>query len=235
MTKTKVVAALKEHADPEKAAFFPRFFKTGKGEYGEGDVFLGVTVPHQRRVARQFRELSRREIAKLLDDRRHECRLTGLLILVEQFERGNEPARAVAAEFYLDRLDRVNNWDLVDLTAHKILGPYLENRDRSLLDELAASGHLWRQRVAMIATYYYIKQDDFRDTKRLARALLNHEHDLIHKAVGWMLREMGKRDRAELERFLRRRYKKMPRTMLRYAIEKLPEQRRQQYLTGKVK
>jgi len=233
-TKARVVAELKQRADAEKAAFYPSFFKTGKGEYGEGDVFLGVTVPHQRRVARAFRDLPQREIAKLLSDRRHECRLTGLLILVEQYERGDEQARAKAAQFYLDKLDRVNNWDLVDLTAHKILGPHLEDTDRSLLDELAASDHLWRQRVAIIATFHYIRQDDFRDTKRIARALINHPHDLIHKAVGWMLREMGKRDRAELERFLKPRYKKMPRTMLRYAIERLPEGLRKKYLAGKV-
>ena len=234
MTKAKVVASLKENADPEKAAFYPRFFKTGQGEYGEGDRFLGVTVPHQRRVARKFRELPLKEIAKLLDDRRHECRLTGLLILVEQYERGDDTARAKVAQFYLDKLDRVNNWDLVDLSAHKILGPHLEHSNRKLLDELAATDHLWRQRVAIISTFHYIRQDDFRDTKRIAQSLINHEHDLIHKAVGWMLREMGKRDRGELERFLQRRYKKMPRTMLRYAIEKFPERQRKKYLEGKV-
>lgn len=234
MTKAQVVAALKAEADPEKAAFLPRFFKTGKGEYGEGDRFLGVTVPKQRRIARQFRELPEKEVAKLLADRRHECRLTALLIMVEQFQRGDEAIQERIAQFYLDNLDQVNNWDLVDSSAHKILGPYLENRDRGLLDELAAADHLWKQRVAIITTCYFIVQDDFRDVKRIARTLLNHEHDLIHKAVGWMLREMGKRDRKELETFLKSRYKKMPRTMLRYAIEKLPETQRKKYLAGKV-
>lgn len=234
MTKAKVVAALKAEIDPEKAEFYPRFFKTGKGEYGEGDRFLGVTVPKQRRIARQFRDLPRKEVAKLLADRHHECRLTALLILVEQYQRGDAATQQDIAEFYLDNLDRVNNWDLVDSSAHKILGPHLENRERSLLDELATSDDLWKQRVAIIATLHFIGQNDFRDTKRIARTLLDHEHDLIHKAVGWMLREMGKRDRKELETFLKPRYKKMPRTMLRYAIEKLPETQRKKYLTGKV-
>lgn len=234
MTKAKVVAALKSEADPEKAEFLPRFFKTGKGEYGEGDRFLGVTVPKQRRIARQFRKLPEKETAKLLADPRHECRLTALLILVDQYQRGDEDSRERIAQFYLDHLDRVNNWDLVDSSAHKILGPHLENGDRGLLDELAASDHLWKQRVAIIATFHFINQDDFQDAKRIARTLLDHEHDLIHKAVGWMLREMGKRDRQELEAFLKSRYKKMPRTMLRYAIEKLPETQRKRYLAGTV-
>ncbi len=234
MTKAKVVAALKEQADPEKAAFYPSFFKTGKGEYGEGDKFIGVTVPKQRKIAKKFRELPGGEVLKLLEDRRHECRLTALLILVEQYERGDETTQSEIAEFYLEHLDQVNNWDLVDSSAHKILGPHLQKRNRKLLDELVDSGHLWRQRVAMIATLHFIKQEDFRDTKRIALVLLDHEHDLIHKAVGWMLREMGNRDRSELEKFLRPRYKKMPRTMLRYAIEKLPEPLRKKYLAGEV-
>ena len=234
MTKSEVVAALKEEADPEKAAFYPTFFKTGKGEYGEGDRFMGVTVPKQRRIAKKFRELPRGEVKKLLYDRRHECRQTALLILVEQYERGDDDVKDEVAACYLDHLDQVNNWDLVDCSAHKILGPHLQTGSRKLLDELVDSGHLWRQRVAMIATLHYIKQDDFRDTKRIAKLLLDHEHDLILKAVGWMLREMGNRDRSELEQFLRPRYKTMPRTMLRYAIEKLPETLRKKYLRGTV-
>ena len=234
MNKAKVVAALKAEADPEKAAFYPSFFKTGKGEYGEGDRFIGVTVPKQRRIAKQFRELSRGEVKKLLYDRRHECRQTALLILVEQYERGDEQTRREIAEFYLENLDQVNNWDLVDCSAHKILGPHLQQGNRKLLDELVATEHLWRQRVAIIATLHFIKQEEFRDTKRIAKALLDHEHDLVHKAVGWMLREMGNRDRSELEKFLRPRYKKMPRTMLRYSIEKLPQTLRKKYLEGKI-
>lgn len=234
MTKAKVLSALQAEADPEKAAFYPSFFKTGKGEYGEGDKFIGVTVPKQRRIAKKFRELSRGEIAKLLKDRRHECRLTALLILVEQYQRADAPTQSKIAEFYLQNLDYVNNWDLVDSSAHKILGPHLQGGNRQLLYKLVDSGHLWRQRVAIIATLHYIKQDDFRDTKKISLALLQHEHDLIHKAVGWMLREMGKRDRSELEKFLRPRYQKMPRTMLRYAIEKLPATLRKKYLAGTV-
>ncbi len=234
MTKAKVLAALREAADAEKAAFYPRFFKAEKGGYAEGDKFLGVVVPEQRKIARRFRELPRKEVEKLLDSPWHECRLTGLLILVEQYQRGDDAEQEAGAEFYLRKLDRVNNWDLVDASAHKILGPHLEDRDRSLLYELAGSGHLWRERAAVIATLHFIKQGEFEDTLRLADLLLQHEHDLIHKAVGWMVREVGKQDLAKMEGFLKPRYQRMPRTMLRYAIEKLPEAKRKRYLAGKV-
>ena len=230
MKKSQVVKELKSHIDPEKAAFYPRFFKTAKGEYGEGDVFLGVTVPNQRRVARQFRELPETEIVKLLDDRKHECRLTALFIMVEQYQRGDEAVRAHLADLYLRKLDRVNNWDLVDSSAHKILGPHLEHRDRGVLYGLAAIDHLWSQRVAVIATLHFIKQDDFEDTLRLAELLRDHPHDLMHKAIGWMLREIGKRDQRTLEQFLDEHCDRMPRTMLRYAIERQPESRRKHYL-----
>ena len=235
---------LRRLADPEKAAFFPRFFKAGPGEYAEGDRFLGVTVPKQRKLAKRYRELPRRSVRSLLRDPLHECRLTALLILVLQFERASRKPRGETtaakraterediARFYLDHLEFVNNWDLVDSSAHKILGPWLEDRDRGLLDELAASGHLWSQRVSVIATLHFIKQGDFVDILRLARTLRDHEHDLIHKAVGWMLREVGERDLSAEERFLARHYQKMPRTMLRYAIEKFPEKRRKAYLRG---
>ncbi|MEM9352874.1 MAG: DNA alkylation repair protein [Planctomycetota bacterium] len=235
MTKAKVLAALREAADAEKAAFYPSFFKAGKGEYAEGDKFLGVVVPEQRKIARRFRGLPRREVEKLLDSPWHECRLTGLLILVERYQRGGDTEKESAAEFYLRKLDRVNNWDLVDASAHKILGPHLEDRDRTVLYELAGSGELWRERVAVIATLHFIKQGEFDDTLRLADLLLEHEHDLIHKAVGWMVREVGKQHLATMERFLKPRYQRMPRTMLRYAIEKLPEAKRKRYLAGKIR
>lgn len=233
-TKAKVKAALREVANPAGAAIKERFYKSGKGEYGEGDKFICVTVPDQRKIARQFRELHLREVGKLLDDALHECRLTALFIMVDQFRRGDEPQREAIVEVYFEKMDRVNNWDLVDSSADKILGAHLEHKDRSVLDELAAADHLWRQRIAIVATYHFIRQEDFKDTLRISRTLLNHEHDLIHKAVGWMLREVGNRDRPTLERFLRRRYKKMPRTMLRYAIERFPEELRQAYLRGEV-
>ena len=191
-------------------------------------------MPAQRTIAKQFRDLPLGEVGKLLDDAVHECRLTGLFILVDQFRRANETQRDTIADFYLGKMDRVNNWDLVDSSADKILGAYLDDKDRSVLDELAATEHLWRQRIAIIATHHFIKQRDFKDTLRISKTLLHHEHDLIHKAVGWMLREVGNRDQPTLERFLHTRYKKMPRTMLRYAIERFPEELRQAYLRGEV-
>jgi putative glycosyltransferase (TIGR04348 family) len=234
-TAADVKSALKKHINPKKAAFFPRFFKTGKRQYGEGDKFIGVTVPFQRQVAKRFKTLPEREIKKLLDDPIHEHRLTGLLILVLQFEKSKEVARREQiVRFYLDNLDRVNNWDLVDSSAHKILGVWLLKRDRAVLYELAESGHLWSERVSVIACLPLIKDGDFDDILRLAKHFLTHKHDLIHKAVGWMLREMGQYDEASLIRFLAKHYKKMPRTMLRYSIEKLPPAQRRAYIEGRV-
>lgn len=233
-TAARVKASLRSQADPEKAAFYPRFFRAEPGGYGEGDRFLGVTVPKQRRVARQARGLAPGQIRKLLADPFHECRLTGLLILVDRYERADDAGKDEAAALYLDSLDQVNNWDLVDSSAHKILGPHLREGDRTLLYDLARSGDLWRQRVAVIATFAYIATGDFADTFALADLLLGHPHDLIHKAVGWAIREVGNRDREAMEAFLAPRYERMPRTMLRYAIEKLPEERRQDYLKGRI-
>ncbi len=234
MSAQAVRAELRALADPEKAAHSRAFFKAGPGQYGEGDRFLGVTVPAQRKVARRYRDLPLRSVRSLLCDPHHECRLTALLILVLQFERGGEAERSRIVSFYLEHLDFVNSWDLVDSSAHQILGAWLEGRDRSVLDELAASGHLWRQRVAMIATYHFIRQGEFDDALRLSRTLLDHEHDLIHKAVGWMLREVGNRNLEVEERFLERHYRRMPRTMLRYAIEKFEKAERRAYLEGRV-
>jgi 3-methyladenine DNA glycosylase AlkD len=229
-TKAKLVAELKKNANPDKAAFFPHFFKTGPGEYGEGDKFLGVTVPHQRKIAKSFRDLSPAEITKLLDDKFHECRLTALLIMVEQYRRGDESQQQLVVDLYLKKIDRINNWDLVDSSAHQILGPYLQDRNRALLTRLANSRHLWSERIAMMTTYHFIQQGDFVDALRLAKKFLKHKHDLIHKVVGWMLREIGKQDRKTLTTFLDEHAAGMPRTMLRYSIEKLPEKKRQQYL-----
>ena len=232
-TAAKVKSALREKINPEKAAFYPRFFKTGPGEYGEGDKFLGVVVPDQRKIARQFRELPQTQIKKLLDDAFHECRLTGIYILVTQFEKNkNETGRKQIVDFYLANLDRVNNWDIVDASAHKILGAWLfDKKDRRVLKKLADSTDLWRQRVAMIATYWFIKRDDFDDALSLAEFYLDHEHDLMHKAVGWMLREIGKQKKSVLVAFLDQYAANMPRTMLRYSIEKLPEKTRKAYLS----
>lgn len=232
LTAAAVKAELKEHANPEKAAFFPRFFKTGKGEYGEGDKFLGVVVPDQRRVARRFAKLPLSEVEALLHDDYHECRLTGLLILVRQYEKAKTlEERKSLCDFYVSKLDRVNNWDLVDSSAQKILGPYLwETDQRELLYELADSGHLWSERVSVIATQFFIKNDAFEDTVKLSRKFLSHDHDLMHKACGWMLREAGKKDVSVLREFLAVHHTEMPRTMLRYAIEKLDKEERQRWM-----
>lgn len=231
-TAGDVKAALWELANPEKAEFFPRFFKTGPGEYGEGDRFIGVVVPDQRKTARKFRGLPFEEVATLLEDEYHECRLTGLLILTEKYAREKtESGRVAINEFYLSHLEGVNNWDLVDSSAHKILGAELVRTGRyEKLDNLAESGDLWRERIAVIATLALIKKKEFGPTLKLCRQFLDHPHDLIHKATGWMLREVGKVRKQELETFLARHAKKMPRTMLRYSIEKLPENERQRWM-----
>lgn len=230
-----VRAAMRVVASPEKAASSSRFFKAGPGEYAEGDRFIGVTVPEQRKIAKAHRDLTLPQIRLLLKSKYHEYRLTALLILVYQFEAGSDVDREKCVDFYLDHLDYVNNWDLVDSSAYKILGCWLESKPRNVLVDLADSQDLWRQRVAMIATYWFIKAGDYDDTLAIAQRLLNHEHDLIHKAVGWMLREVGVKDLAVEERFLKTHYRKMPRTMLRYAIEKFPEPRRRAYLEGRIK
>ncbi len=229
-----IIREMKALVRPEKAAFLPKFFKVYPGGYGEGDVFLGVVVPDTRKVARHWRRARMRTIATLLDDAHHELRLCGLLILVDQFKQSNDTGRQALVDLYLAKIDRVNSWDLVDISAPNTIGLWLMNRDRALLDELLDSGQLWRQRIAMLATLAFIRENDFADTLRIADVLLHHEHDLIHKAVGWMLREVGNRNCETLEDFLATRYNAMPRTMLRYAIEKLPESRRQDYLRGRV-
>ncbi len=230
-TARSVEAALRERRNPEKAAFYPRFFKAGKGEYAEGDRFIGVVVPDQRKIAKQFKRLSLEEIQKLLNSPYHECRLTGILILVAHFENAKlDVQRRLIYDFYLSHLDRVNNWDLVDASAHKIVGEYLLNRSRRPLFGLAKANHLWKNRVAIIATLRFIQHDQLDTTIEISERMLDHPHDLIHKAVGWMLREVGKRNEKLLALFLDEHVSRMPRTMLRYSIEKLPERKRQHYL-----
>lgn len=233
LTASQVQKSLREKHNPEKAVFFPRFFKSGPGEYAEGDQFLGVIVPEQRKIAKQYRELPLPQIEKLLDNKYHECRLTGIFILVDQFQKSkkDEAKQKEIYDFYLRKLDRVNNWDLVDSSAQKIVGPYLEFRSRKPLYRLAKAKHLWKNRVSMIATYFYIKKGDLDDALQIAEILLPHPHDLIHKAVGWMLREMGKQDEAVLLSFLKSHHQQMARVMIRYAIEKLPEKKRKQILS----
>lgn len=219
-----IIRELRRHSDNEKKVVLPRFFKTGKGEYGEGDMFLGVVVPETRKVAKLFKGSSYEVIEALLENEWHECRLCGLLILVEKYKK--KPDEAV--RFYLDHTEGINNWDLVDLSAPYILGHYLvTNDDHNVLYELVASSDMWEQRIAVVSTLTLIRHGLFTDTIRLAEMLLDTRHDLIQKAVGWMLREIGKRDKDCLIAFLEQNRNKMPRTMLRYAIEHFsPEQRK---------
>ena len=232
----QIIEALKDKAIPEKALFFPRFFKTGPGEYGEGDLFWGVTVPDQRQIAKQFfKEISLEELTRLIQHPVHEVRLTGLLALVYRYEKTrSESEQKEQVNFYLSQLDFVNNWDLLDSSCYQILGHFYWKKEKALFYELADSGHLWRQRVAMISSFFWIKKREFDDALVLAEKLKNHPHDLMHKAVGWMLREIGKRDLETEMEFLKKHYQTMPRTALRYAIEKFPEDVRQDFLKGNI-
>ncbi|MDR7129897.1 3-methyladenine DNA glycosylase AlkD [Algoriphagus sp. 4150] len=230
----QIKASLTDKANPKKAMFFPRFFKSGPGEYGEGDLFLGVSVPEQRKIAKVvFREINFTEVEELLHDAYHEVRLTAIFILVYRYQKlKTDSDRKKLVDFYLSQLDYVNNWDLVDSSCHHILGHYYLHLEKDLFYELAETDHLWRQRVAMISSYYWIKRGYFDDALALAEKLLFHPHDLIHKAVGWMLREIGNKDfEVEME-FLRKHYTTMPRTALRYAIEKFDPSLRRLFLDG---
>lgn len=228
--------ALLSQGNPHKAASALGFFKTGPGGYGEGDTFWGNSVPSQRATAKQFyNTLNLDELAVLITDPVHEVRLTTLFMLVLQFQKAKDEAvREAIAKLYLAKLDYVNNWDLVDSSAHLILGEWYWGKSHEMLFTLAKSDHLWRQRVAVIATYTFIRKGLYQPTLELAELLLNHKHDLIHKAVGWMLREIGNRDYQVEYDFLKQHYTKMPRTMLRYAIEKFAEPVRQQFLKGDI-
>ena len=227
-------AALRALANPEVAAHAARYFKTGPGEYGEGDKFLGLRVPQVRAVARAHREMPLAEVCKLLASEYHEERLCAALILVAQFQRGDEKTRGAVYRAYVANLKYLNNWDLIDTSAPHIVGGWLQSHDRKQLYVWARSRDLWKRRIAIMSTFAFIRDGDFGDTLAIAEILLGDEHDLIHKAVGWMLREVGNVDRAAEEAFLKQHYKEMPRTMLRYAIEKFPEKRRQAYLKGRV-
>jgi 3-methyladenine DNA glycosylase AlkD len=210
-------------ADPEKAVFLQRYFKTGKGQYAEGDVFLGLTVPMVRDIVKHSPPLPLTEIEQLIRSEYHDARLAGFLLLVKQFKKATEPERKAIFDFYLKHARRANNWDLVDASCRDIIGLYLlDKADRTALYRLAESDNLWEQRMSIVSTWMFIKYRRFDDTLALAEKLLHHPHDLMHKAVGWMLREVGKKDRAALRDFLERHYTTMPRTMLRYAIEHFP-------------
>lgn len=232
-TSAQIIEELRRIGTPEKAARLSRFFKTGKGEYGEGDRFLGIPVPETRRVAKAHWDAPFEELHALLESPWHEARLCALLILVERFKRKgtSEKERADIHGFYLRHARRCNNWDLVDLSCPTVVGGYLlAQSDRSCLYRLAASGNLWEQRIAMVSTYALISNHQFADALNLAKQLMGHKHDLMHKAVGWMLREIGKRDRPTLTAFLEEYAARLPRTALRYAIEHYPEEERQRYM-----
>ncbi len=225
---------LRARASPETAALLQGFFKTGRGQYGEGDVFLGIKVPVLRVLAKQHGHVDQQGIQTLLDSKYHEERMLALLLLMQHYLRADEAGKQAAFELYLANTHRVNNWDLVDVSAPHIVGRHLDSRPRKLLRQLARSSLLWERRIAIVATAWFIRLHEFDDTLRIAKTLLHDEHDLMHKAVGWMLREIGKRDLAVEESFLKNHYRVMPRTMLRYAIERFPEAKRRDYLQGKV-
>jgi len=229
---------IQKEGDKKKAVFLGRFFKTGKGEYAEGDIFLGLTVPQSRIIVKKYKDLPLADCVDLLKSPIHEERLIALLILVYQFEKGDEEIRREIYEIYLDNTNHINNWDLVDLSAAQIVGTYLLQHSAScnvVLVSLAKSKELWERRIAIIATFALIRNGGYEKTFTIADILLHDTHDLIHKAVGWMLREVGKRVSQDAEEaFLKTRYKTMPRTMLRYAIERFEEGKRKKYLTGAI-
>ena len=214
-------------ADPKRVSGYQRFFKTGKGEYGEGDVFIGVTVPNQRKVAKKCRDISLSDAEKLLKSKVHEHRLTALFILIDKFKKGEKEK---VYSLYLNNAKKVNNWDLVDSSAPYIVGKYLLDKDRKVLYSLAKSDNLWERRIAMLSCFAFIRNNDFSDALNIAEILVDDKHDLMHKAVGWMLREIGKLDMSVEEKFLKKYCRTMPRTMLRYAIEKFPEAKRKFYM-----
>jgi len=221
-------------ADPADAIHLQRFFKTAPGEYGAGDKFLGLRVPALRKLVRDYRQLNDADALEMLASSWHEERLLALMLLVDGYDRGDESRRERIHRAYLEHTRYINNWDLVDASAEHIVGPHLEAREIALLQRLAKSDDIWERRIAIISTFHFIKRNEFAPTLKIARLLLEDSHDLIHKAVGWMLREVGKRDRRVEDAFLKKHYKKMPRTMLRYAIERHPETLRKRYLAGTV-
>ena len=234
MTSTQTLSAVRrrlhEAGDPDDAVFLQRFFKTGPGQYGEGDRFLGIRVPMTRTLAREFVTLPLNDIEKLLHDKWHEARLLALVLLVNRYARADAAEQLQVYRIYVANTDRINNWDLVDLSAPGIVGAHLETRPRKPLDTLAKSKSLWERRIAIVATYHFIRRDEFDDTLRISTTLLGDSHDLIHKAVGWMLREVGKRDERVLERFLEKHALEMPRTALRYAIERMSPAKRKHFM-----
>jgi len=230
MKAIEIQTELKKYVDVLKKESLPKFFKTGKGEYGEGDCFLGITVPDIRMVAKKYKSVELDEINVLLDSEYHECRMCVLMLLIERFKKADEEERTDIYYFYLSKTERINNWDLVDLSAPFIVGEYIKNKSRKDLYKLAASSILWEQRIAVVSSITLIRNNDFIDIIKLSELLLHHPHDLMQKAIGWMLREMGKRDKDLLIQFLEKYHKEMPRTMLRYSIEKFSDEERKFFM-----
>lgn len=229
-----VCEALKRKSDKKRAKILQGFFKTGHGEYAEGDIFIGVVVPETRKIVKEFRDLSLDQTEELLKSGIHEERMTALLILVDKFRKADDCVREKIFTTYLKNTKYINNWDLVDLTAPNIIGAFLMDKDKGILYKMVKSKSLWERRIAIMSTFSFIRQNKYSDVLNIAQILLSDKEDLIHKAVGWMLREVGKRDLAVEEDFLKKYYKKMPRTMLRYSIERFPELKRQKYLKSEV-
>ncbi|MFH1769265.1 MAG: DNA alkylation repair protein [Parcubacteria group bacterium] len=235
MNLIKLKKTLRSYSSPERKKANEWFFKTGKGEYGEGDIFIGVISGDMRSVAKDFQDLSLIDVQKLLHSKIHEERQVALLILIHKFQKGDDSVKRIVFDLYIKNTDYINNWDIVDISAPRIVGDYLWNQSaskRKILYKFARSKDLWKKRIAIISTAYFIREGGYKDTLAISKILLHDVHDLIHKAVGWMLREVGKKDQKEEERFLGKYYKKMPRTMLRYSIERFPEKLRKAYLHG---
>jgi len=227
---------LRKFEKRKKAKILTRFFKTGKGEYAEGDKFLGLKTDETRSVAVKYKDLGYEDLKKLLSSQIHEERMAAVMILVNRWKKGNLEIKKEVYKFFIQNLSGINNWDLVDVSAPNIIGGYLflSKEKRDILYNFAKSDNLWKKRISIMSTCYFIRQKDFKDTLKISKILLNDKHDLIHKAVGWMIREIGNRDLNTEEKFLKVHYKKMPRTMLRYAIEKFPEDLRKKYLLSKI-
>lgn len=232
----ELILELRGAANPEHAKVSQRFFKTGKGDYGEGDMFIGIKMPVQRKIAKKYIDLSMDEIQTLLNSKIHEYRMIALIILIDKYKKlkKDRMKQREIYEFYLKNTSRINNWDLVDISAPHIVGDFSFREGTEVLKFMAKSKNIWEKRIAIISTHPFIKKRNFGETLSISEMLMDDEHDLIHKAVGWMLREIGKKNIEVLEIFLKPRYKTMPRTMLRYAIEKFPEEKRRNYILGNI-
>ncbi len=230
----KLIKELQDNASSEKAEIYKKFFKTGKGEYGEGDIFIGLTMPQQREISRKYIDLSIPKIQELLKSKIHEHRMVGLIILTEKYKNSSERDKADIFNFYINNTKNINNWDLVDVTCPRIVGDFLLDKDKKILYEMVRSNNLWERRIAIVSTWKFIHEGEFGDVLAISELLLEDKHDLIHKAVGWMLREVGKKDEDVLRNFLRGNYSRLPRTTLRYAIERFPEEKRKRFLRGEI-